>query len=124
MHNRTIRHSNQAMFDMSKVRSFISLMGVIEKWAPLSSFKLIRVLNIGYYDGMMHGRPELCPTCAPRKFTSPEVSWYKWKKDQEDSQRNRKSEVLADAGLLQISHFRIAVEQQLATTAGVPPHCI
>jgi disease resistance protein RPM1 len=38
------------MFDMSKVRSFISLdMYIVDTWAPLSSFKLLRVLNIGGY---------------------------------------------------------------------------
>jgi disease resistance protein RPM1 len=50
-HNKTMVLSNQAnMFDMSKVRSFIALEWVvIDTWAPLSSFKFLRVLNIGYY---------------------------------------------------------------------------
>jgi disease resistance protein RPM1 len=57
-HNKTMVLSNQAnMFDMSKVRSFISMdTYIVDTWAPLiSSFKLLRVLNIGGYYSLRIG---------------------------------------------------------------------
>ncbi|WVZ90779.1 hypothetical protein U9M48_037047, partial [Paspalum notatum var. saurae] len=44
-HNRTVQNSNH-LHDMRKVRSFSTLRCTIESWALLSSFTLLRVLDI------------------------------------------------------------------------------